>query len=275
MIGFEGWGTALKPGYEPIAVFRKPLDGTVAQNVLKWGTGGMNIDACRVDAPEGVGGGGRNFEAYRFGENRGDLPPTHRERTESHGAGRWPANLIHDGSDEVVSVFPISPGALADVPGGGAAHQHTYNAATRKAQPRRVEPPASAARFFYCAKASQSDRDEGFGDFETVTSGDMVDRTEGSAGMNSPRAGAGRTAQSGRKNPHNTVKPTMLMRYLCKLVTPPGGTVLDGFAGSCSTGKAAVLEGFQAFMVEKDPTHARVGDARMLDAERRWRNGLA
>ena len=118
----------------------------------------------------------------------------------------------------------------------------------------------SAARFFYCAKASKSDRDEGCEGLEKLTAGECTDRTDGTAGLNSPRAGAGRT--SGSRNHHPTVKPTALMRYLCRLVTPPGGIVLDPFAGSGSTGKAALMEGFRCVMIELDPEYAEIARRR-------------
>jgi len=152
---WAGWGTALKPALEPITVARKPLVGTVAANVLEHGTGAINVDGCRVGT----------------------------------SSGRWPANLIHDGSDE----------------------------------PRELL--GDAARFFYCAKASKADRGEG--------------------------------------NMHPTVKPTELMRYLCRLVTPPGGVVLDPFMGSGSTGKAAALEGFRFIGIERDPNYLAIAQQRI------------
>ena len=176
---WQGWGTALKPALEPITVARKPLVGTVAENVLAYGTGAINIDGCRVGdfqntTPSGVdrrnaalAEAGYRPGAYQMGEKRPDTPP-----------GRWPANLIHDGSDEVVAAFPNS-----------------------------------AARFFYSAKASKADR-------------------------------------AGSKHP--TVKPVSLMQWLCRLITPPGGTVLDPFAGSGTTGAAARLEGFRAVLIERE-----------------------
>jgi DNA modification methylase len=200
---WQGWGTALKPAHEPIVVARKPLRGTVAQNVLAHGTGAINVDGCRVG-------------------------------TEGDTLGRWPANVIHDGSAEVVGAFP----------GDGEA---------------------SAARFFYTAKASRTDRDEGLEGWDVATLGEMTGgRAEGSAGLDSPRAGAGRT--TGRANVHPTVKPTSLMRYLCRLVTPPGGTVLDPFTGSGSTGKAAVLEGFRFIGIELSPQYAEIARARIAAA---------
>ena len=159
---WQGWGTALKPALEPITVARKPFKGTVAANVLEWGTGAINIDGCRVEV----------------GESDGITT-----------SGRWPSNLIHDGGDEPTELL------------------------------------GAAARFFYCAKASKKDRGEG--------------------------------------NTHPTVKPTDLMAYLCRLVTPPGGVVLDPFMGSGSTGKAAVREGFRFIGIEMDAEYLAIAEARI------------
>jgi site-specific DNA-methyltransferase (adenine-specific) len=138
--------------------------------------------------------------------------------------GRWPANLIHDGGEEVADLL------------------------------------GSAARFFYCPKASKEDRNEGCEELKART-GECTERTEGSDGLNSPRAGAGRT--SGSRNFHPTVKPTALMRYLCRLVTPPGGVILDPFMGSGSTGKAAVLEGFSFVGIEREAEYIEIARARI------------
>ena len=188
---WSGWGTALKPALEPITVARKPLAGTVAANVLRWGTGGLNVDGCRVEvdpadpvnsatyhAKPSVAYG--KFASKESGEARSMAPPP---------AGRWPANLIHDGSEEPCELL------------------------------------GDAARFFYCAKASKADRGEG--------------------------------------NNHPTVKPTELMRYLCRLVTPPSGVVLDPFMGSGTTGKAAMLEGFRFIGIERDPDYLRIAEQRI------------
>lgn len=221
---WQGWGTALKPALEPITVARKPLIGTVAENVLAHGTGAINVDGCRVGTeggtakgskPEGAGNG-----IYGAGLHGAcDIKQL--------DAGRWPANLIHDGD------------AAADL-------------------------LADAARFFYCAKASKRDRDEGLEGFADVTPGEMTNREDGSAGLNNPRAGAGRTG--GGKNIHPTVKPTDLMRYLCRLVTPPDGVVLDPFMGSGSTGKAARLEGFDFIGIEREAEYLAIAQARITAA---------
>ncbi len=221
---WEGWGTALKPALEPITVARKPLIGTVAENVLQHGTGAINVDGCRVgteppaprNAPKKIIRGGKFHASADSGQEMSHYNPTQ---------GRWPANFIHDGSEEVTDLL------------------------------------GSAARFFYCAKASKRDRDEGCEGMEEKSAAECVDRVEGSAGMNSPRAGAGRT--SGSRNHHPTVKPTDLMRYLCKLVTPPDGLVLDPFMGSGSTGKAAALEGFSFIGIEREAEYVAIAQARI------------
>ena len=225
---WEGWGTALKPALEPITVARKPLIGTVAENVLQHGTGAINVDGGRV------------------GE-------------------RWPANFIHDGSEEVVALFPQSNGGAfpkkSNVP-TGKHYEGGWGAVDNGV--RTEMDNGSAARFFYCAKASKADRDEGCEKLQERSAGECVDRVEGSAWMESPRAGAGRT--SGSRNHHPTVKPTDLMRYLCRLVTPPNGIVLDPFMGSGSTGKAAMLEGFAFVGIEREAEYIDIAKARIQSA---------
>lgn len=234
---WQGWGTALKPAHEPIVVARKPLAKgcTVAANVLAHGTGAINVDGCRVDsggthgsaasAGRGAGRATANHEAPAYGKGLGGVV------AEPHPLGRWPANLIHDGSDEVLAAFPQAPGQLAkassaDTPRNG---QNIYGDMARGSNGSEPRPDAgSAARFFYQAKSSKSDRGEG--------------------------------------NHHPTVKPTDLMRYLCRLVTPPGGVVLDPFSGSGSTGKAATLEGFTFLGFELSTEYALIANARIAAA---------
>jgi len=196
---WQGWGTALKPAHEPICVARKPLDGTVAANVLAYGTGAINVDGCRIGTE-----GGTAKANIQKGEVNGERAGTSMGKNISFkceiaklDAGRWPANVIHDGSDEVIALFPKSKAG-------------------------------SAARFFYCAKASNKDR--------------------------------------GEYNNHPTVKPTELMRYLCRLVTPPGGLILDPFMGSGSTGKAAILEGFRFIGFDVMGDYLNIASRRLLEA---------
>ncbi|MPS98248.1 MAG: site-specific DNA-methyltransferase [Pseudomonas sp.] len=252
---WRGWGTALKPALEPITVARKPLIGTVAANVLAHGAGGINIDGCRVaptgESRERVGeasqdqryadAGGTNFAA-KPGIRGGDP------------SGRWPANLIHDGSDEVVALFPDAPGQQGASSDNQRTRANCYGALSHGG--KQYEPRAdtgSAARFFYCAKASRKDRNEGLaiGDQKAVGTNATMRQVED----------ADWPARNG--NHHPTVKPTDLMAYLLRLVTPPGGTVLDPFMGSGSTGKAAMREGFNFIGCELDPEYLAIAKARI------------
>lgn len=254
----KGWGTALKPAWEPIILARKPLDGTVAKNVLEHGTGALNIDGCRVPTDEKLGGGAQSSDWRRKDSNEGWKSPwmedaaavaAHSARIrenvqKAEALGRWPANLIHDGSDEVLAAFPSASGAKGGTSGSEASSKTatTFGGFAGRAPSEPRGDAGSAARFFYCAKASRADRNDGVGGsdepavHEHATMGD--------------RERADWPARNG--NFHPTVKPTELMRYLVRLVTPPGGTVLDCYTGSGSTGKAAVLEGFGFVGIERD-----------------------
>jgi site-specific DNA-methyltransferase (adenine-specific) len=244
---WSGWGTALKPAWEPITMARKPLACcTVAANVLKYGTGALNVDGCRVGVEStkrtcnGVGQSS-SFDMAASGEHR----------VNGSDSGRWPANLIHDGSDEVVGLFPQTVGKIGMV-GNTGGNNRIYGKLGRQEdrQPGTTDT-GSAARFFYCAKASAKDRDEGV----AGVAGGMSGRRDGSMG-----------SITMRKNTHPTVKPTDLMRYLCRLVTPPGGIVLDPFMGSGSTGKAAILEGFQFIGIERETEYLAIAEARISHA---------
>jgi DNA modification methylase len=250
---WQGWGTALKPAFEPVVVGRKPLVGTVAANVLAYGVGGLNIDATRIkakDAPEGRSrhGGGivGNGTSFELPDSVSEMP-----------AGRWPANVMLDeytaGILDEQSGFSKSPTGITirgqrKVGEGWATRKANVNSWKGGGEVVGHGDTGGASRFFYVAKASKRDRNEGLDGLKAASAADMVQREESSAGMNSPRAGVGGT--SGAKNFHPTVKPTDLMRQLVRLVTPPGGIVLDPFTGSGSTGKAAILEGFQFIGVE-------------------------
>lgn len=250
-------GTALKPAHEPIVVARKPLTGTVAKNWAEHGTGGLNIDACRI--PSGpdhaakcasVVGLASNRNGNAYGEWSG-------ARADSfNSSGRWPANLIHDGSDEVIDSFPqttTNAGTLS-----GSAKPGMYGPSRQAGTRLSGGETGSAARFFYCAKASRADRNDGVGggDAPAVAS----DAT--------PRNCETADWQSRNGNHHPTVKPTDLMRYLVRLVTPPGGVVLDPFAGSGSTGRAAVLEGLGFIGVEREVDYWHIAQARIEAAMR-------
>lgn len=261
----DGWSTALKPAYEPIILARKPVAGSVAENALEHGTGALNVGACRVplSGPS---------DAAAFAYNHDGVNRSLKEdgaSSECLGGGwkvvkgpkdvpdgRFPTNLCHDGSAEALALFEAfgeRPGALARTRSDGAPMGNSVYGAMRHPT-RSMEPRGdrgSAARFFpslgaddedreaaalfYSGKASRKDRDE-----------DLAER-----------------------NPHVCVKPTELMRWLCRLVTPLGGRILDPFCGSGSTGKAAALEGFEFLGIERDEDYARVAMKRIEGAARR------
>lgn len=258
----QGKGTALKPAHEPIVMARKPLLDTVEGNVLQFGTGALNIDICRVPTQEALSGGTGGLLSHVRDEKTPDSG-----EWKSDQLGRWPANVLHDGSEEVIGEFPQNSGARSPVKGTEPTANGFSGAVEFGGMINRVpgafhNDQGSAARFFYCAKVCKSERDEGMDRFLPFTASDMTGgRKEGSAGLNDPRAGAGRTG--GARNNHPTVKPVELMRYLCRLVTPAGGVVLDPFMGSGSTGKAALLEGYSFIGVELDPDHLTTAAARI------------
>ncbi len=255
---WQGWGTALKPAWEPILLFRKPLIGTVAQNVQRWGCGGLNIDATRVGTSKEV---------------PGSMPKTQTDATsfatksrpagsgQDPNVGRWPANLILDpeaGALLDAQTGTLKSGSVAKGTIKNAWEGHTMGAQASMEMPVIVGSTGGASRFFYCAKASRSEREAGLG-----PPVGYVDPSRGqhSAGRNSPRAGAGRS--SPRANTHPTVKPLALMRWLVRLITPPHGLTLDPFAGSGSTGCAAAMEGFHHLGIELDPAHAALARERV------------
>ncbi|ARN25464.1 TPA: DNA-methyltransferase [Klebsiella pneumoniae] len=256
---FDGWGTALKPAHEPIVMARKPFKQTVSANMNEHGTGAINIDACRIPTDEALNGGAGGLLSH---QRDGTEPVADYEQAPE---GRWPANIIHDGSEAVVSAFPDAKGQQGDLKETGRARpsQGRYgDMAPPKAHAARVESEKSAARFFYCAKVKPKERDEGLERFIATSASDMTGgRKEGSVGINDPRAGAGRT--NGAKNNHPTVKPIALMSYLCRLITPPGGTVLDPWMGSGSTGRSAIEEGFNFIGIDLNPDYVTIASARI------------
>ena len=266
---WQGWGTALKPALEPITMARKPFASTVAANVLEHGTGALNIDACRVSATDGANRARppRSPNAI-LGGGKG----TNLTASEHNAAGRWPANLIHDGSGEVLAAFPETAPSKA----ANRGIQQRYDVSS----PETARPKAgtdtvrghgdnggSAARFFYCAKASKRDRDEGLEGFEAKPAnsayGDGLNTATKVRTEEQAESGVSRDL---RRNIHPTVKPTDLMRYLCRLVTPPSGVVLDPFMGSGSTGKAAIPEGFHFIGVECEPAYFDIACRRIEQA---------
>ena len=264
---WEGWGTALKPAHEPIVMARKPFTGSVANNVLEHGTGGINIDECRV--------GGE----VRTNSGMSSLGVMHDDnwqpkKIETTATGRFPANVMHDGSEEVQEIFPKNK--KSGVMGKGKQYKGfgkhgIYGSAKDDISHKFYGDEGSAARYFYCAKASKKDRDEGLEQLETPTEnlqgldtrGRTLVRDDGTKTL------VERWKPSAeRKNNHPTVKPTELMRYLCRLVAPKGGVIVDPFMGSGSTGKAAIAEGFGFVGIEMDQDYFEIACARIEAAHK-------
>ncbi len=230
-ICWQGWGTALKPACEPIVLARKPLVGTVAANVGKFGVGALNVDGCRI--PGKVQAGAGSVASFR------GAPDTYKKGTgrSYQFTGRWPANVLLD--EGAATILDEQSGERPSRGGAGFTGTRIYGWATShpigsiSPEPQRelgFGDSGGASRFFYCAKASSKERNEGL---------------------------------NGERSNHPTVKPLALMRWLCRLVTPPGGLILDPFAGSGSTLIAAHQEGFQAVGVEQDEGYCRIAEARL------------
>jgi site-specific DNA-methyltransferase (adenine-specific) len=238
---YEGYGTALKPAHEPCVLARKPLEGTVANNVLKHGTGGLNIDGSRVGSPLTYSSGKPSMtKANGWNDNNMTSLP---ERTVT---GRFPANLIHDGSDEVVGLFPNTKS------GGGKLRPNDWKTdvygMSGGASDYEMEASSGfAARFFYCAKASKSERNAGLEGFDNHKPMYESHRPnyENTKGIETPYAGAGRTGNA-NQNHHPTVKPLSLTKYLANLIKPPtGGRLLVPFSGSGSEMIGALQAGWE------------------------------
>ena len=267
---WEGWGTGLKPAHEPICVARKPMGAdTVAANVMAWGVGGINVDGCRIaidpvaDASQlRTMSVSQHDGADGWGMNTTRANPAARVLGKE---GRWPANFIHDGSPEVLALFPETAPSKSGGKSGSTAIWGDGSA--KKLERGGFDDAGSAARFFqqchwtqddleaalfyYCAKASKRDKNEGLDHVDPYISG----RHAGTQGQGSMQ-----------RNNHPTVKPTDLLRYLARLICPAGGTVLDIFAGSGSTGKAAILEGFQFLGFELEAEFTDLANARIEHA---------
>ena len=260
---WQGWGTALKPAHEPIVMARKPLEGTVANNVLTHGVGGINIDGSRVAhqseedrasaTPQGKVTSNKMAGSAPDVNNAGRVDVDRPDTT----LGRFPANFIHDGSDEVLELFPRAKGGAYPAKRGQAVNTSFAGGQETEGGFRAMGDDGSAARFFYCAKASKKDRNEGLDEFQPKREADRI--IDDGVGGDNPR----NRSNTPKANHHPTVKPTDLMRYLCRLVTPPNGTVLDPFTGSGSTGKAAVLEGFNFIGIEQSAEYVEIAKARI------------
>lgn len=257
----EGRGTALKPACEDWWLVRKPLDGTVVANLRNWGTGALNIDACRV-------GAWSDFDKKNMAVSRRGRPGMFglrgsAEQLESHTAGRWPAHFTLD--ESAAALLDAQSGELrargnqGKSKAGGGMYGHGLCSNSFGAG-----DSGGASRFFYVAKASRKERDAGCEFLPVSSGGRATGRKNGSAGLKSPRAGAGRGG--GARNFHPTVKPVALMRWLCRLITPPKGIVLDPFVGSGTTGVAASLEGFGFVGIEREQEYVQIAQARLAPA---------
>lgn len=260
---WRGYGTALKPAIELITIIRKPISGTVVENIREFGTGGINIDACRVHPTgESLDGGdgkyrGKNKSAGKAWDRpwmsdeeklraRAERGTAAQEKGET--LGRFPANLIHDGSEEVTSLFPKQAGAAAPIrgkyAGNGTTKHQKYGKFAYKGSDNDTSlfrgDTGSAARFFYCSKPSAAERGAGTSD----------------------------------GNPHLTVKPIELMRYLIRLVSPPEGIILDPYAGSGTTGCASLLEGKKIVLIDQEENHIPTIVERMAFWEEQANKGI-
>ena len=226
----QGWGTALKPAHEPIVMARKPFSGTVADNVLEWGTGGINIDGCRIDG--GERDARENNTSWGIDRIGVETDIKGNKAIGKTTLGRFPANIIFDEEAGKIldeqSGISKSSGGSGDKSMGALGKNGKYGNYALDVKPANLGglgDTGGASRFFYCPKTSKSDRSEG--------------------------------------NTHPTVKPTDLMGYLIRLVTPKGGVVLDPFMGSGSTGKGAVREGMVFIGIERESEYFEIAEARI------------
>jgi DNA modification methylase len=230
---YDGWGTALKPAQEPIVLARKPLsENTVADNVIKYNTGAINIDECRVAYQGDYRSPAKKDGSLNSGGSFGCGDVEKFDDAAAEAKGRWPANIIHDGSEEVLHLFPdnVKGGTWAKTKGMRAFNNDGKD--TEAIIIGTDNSVGSAARFFYCAKANKKDREDG--------------------------------------NKHPTVKPTEVMRYLIRLITPKDGIVLDPFNGSGSTGKAAMLEGKNYIGIDLSDDYIKISEARIKSAKKQY-----
>jgi DNA modification methylase len=280
---WQGWGSALKPAWEPIVMARKPFKGTIAENVLKHGTGAINVDGCRVGTEERTNKGMSSLGVMHDDEWKP------KDITTS-SVGRWPANLILTPDKEVLACFPDTGaskatnrglqhsgrhGGLADAggnikPGTDTIRGHDDNGGSAARFfhqcPYDTEDVENYKRLMYCAKTSKTDRSEGCEALE--------EKQYSHDGREKPIENAYQRNNSKAQNVHPCLKPTPLLRNLVRLVTPPGGTVLDPFAGSGSTGKAAILEGFNFIGCELEEEYAVIAKARLEHAARQMEGRL-
>ena len=269
----DGVGTALKPSWEPCVLARKPFKGSIASMLKRFGTGGLNIDVCRI---EGVK---QDMRAIPKATDPSIFKTSSATGTGlMSDIGRWPANVILD--EEAAAMLDEMTGELTsgDYSGERSSDKTRHVFGTFAGTGPRVEgghlgDRGGASRFYYVAKPSREERDFGIFDLAQQSGGDATDRTDGSAGLNSPRAGAGRTG--GARNIHPTVKPVELMRWLVKLITPVGGTVLDPFMGSGTTGMACRYELREFIGIEREAEYVAIAERRIAAVAPLFETGLS
>ena len=298
---WEGWGTALKPAHEPVVMARKPLsEKSIVDNVLKHGTGGINIDASRIEGdvkhpdsnPDFRDQGKKSKEAIgidklSFGqvtgakrkktqrkprskegvwtEDNSGMKAAGSEFADADPRGRFPANVMHDGSDAVQEIFPDTKGCQPHKITSNIEKHEGWGSITQKSgEMVGYEGEGSASRYFYCPKVSRNERNRGLESME-----EKIHDTEDCTNLPSIRTNSVNTSSGKQrtvnptKNNHPTVKPVELMKYLCRLVTPKGGTVLDPFMGSGSTGIAAKDEGFDFIGIEMEEEYFNIASSRI------------
>lgn len=244
---WSGWGTCLKPAFEPIIVARKPFKGSLVDNILEHGVGGLNIDECRVG----------NEEQAQLSRNV--------------ASGRFPANIIHDGSEEATGGMPKTKGCQGKGFKKGDYKSSAVNTTFSRGDCVPYNDFGSASRYFYCAKASKRDRDEGLDEFEEKTK--VFNGKSQSSSKEIKDVEKRFTTRL--RNTHPTVKPTALMQYLVRLVCPKGSVILDPFMGSGSTGKATAYEnkdrnaGYSFIGIEQNEQYLEIAKARIKYANRK------
>jgi DNA modification methylase len=267
---YEGWGTALKPAHEPIVMARKPLsEKTVVNNVLEWGTGGINIDASRV----GTDDTRSKASMTALGQNSGWNKHSNKEVIAGSESGRFPANIIFDEEagkilDEQSGISKSTGGRSGNKEGVGQNGIYgQYSGEVKDGNPG-LGDTGGASRFFYCPKTSKTDRNEGLEDFKGKQIGTYNAHSSdleiyGGSSLGAASMSGNNKMPQPKQNFHPTVKPTDLMLYLIRLVTPTGGTTLDPFMGSGSTGKAAVRGGFDFIGIEREKEYIEIAEARI------------
>lgn len=265
---WEGWGTALKPAYEPIIVGRKPTDGTLVDNIIEYGVGGLNIDECRVHTEDKLVHGGvlrKNTGDDREGKALGMFQDGTENTFTQNPKGRFPANVVLDGSEEATSGFPVRETQNGSITKRYKMNNQVYGDYGYCNTWDAYKDSGSASRYYYCAKASKKDRDEGLDEFE--------EKRKAGYGYDLGYLNAGegmfKERQTLKRNTHPTVKPTELMQYLVRLVSPKGATILDPFMGSGSTGKACMIENternadYKFIGIEMTEEYLPIADARI------------